>query len=64
MLGGDLGELLGYELFAPIVARVNRELIVVEPRGSARSRPSLMCPEVADAEWALLSIPMSDPAWN
>jgi pimeloyl-ACP methyl ester carboxylesterase len=64
LLGEDLGETLAYELIAPIVARVNRELIVVEPRGSARSRPSLTCPEVADAEWDLLSIPMSDPAWN
>jgi pimeloyl-ACP methyl ester carboxylesterase len=64
LLGGDLGETLAYELIAPTVARVNRELIVVEPRGSARSRPSLTCPEVVDAEWDLLSIPMSDPAWN
>jgi pimeloyl-ACP methyl ester carboxylesterase len=64
LLGGDLGEVLAYELLAPTVARVNRELIVVEPRGSARSRPSLTCPEVVDAEWDLLSIPMSDPAWN
>jgi pimeloyl-ACP methyl ester carboxylesterase len=64
LLGGDLGEVVGYEGVAPAVARVNRELIVVEPRGSARSRPSLTCPEVADAEWDLLSIPMSDPYWN
>jgi pimeloyl-ACP methyl ester carboxylesterase len=64
LLGEDLGVTLGYELIAPTVARVNRELIVVEPRGSARSRPSLTCPEVADAEWDLLSITMSDPAWN
>jgi pimeloyl-ACP methyl ester carboxylesterase len=64
LLGEDLGTTLSYELIAPTVARVNRELIVVEPRGSARSRPSLPCPEVADAEWDLLSIPMSDPAWN
>ncbi len=64
LLGEDLGATLAYELIAPTVARVDRELIVVEPRGSARSRPSLTCPEVADAEWDLLSIPMSDPAWN
>jgi len=64
LLGEDLGETLAYELIAPTVARVNRELIVLEPRGSARSRPSLTCPEVADAEWDLLSIPMSDPTWN
>jgi pimeloyl-ACP methyl ester carboxylesterase len=64
LLGGDFGEVLGYDGIAPTVARVNRELIVVEPRGSARSRPSLTCPEVVDAEWELRSIPMSDPAWN
>jgi pimeloyl-ACP methyl ester carboxylesterase len=64
LLGEDLGQTLAYELIAPTAARVNRELIVVEPRGSARSRPSLTCPEVADAEWDLLSIPMSDPAWK
>jgi pimeloyl-ACP methyl ester carboxylesterase len=64
LLGGDLGEVLGYEGVAPAVARVNRELIIVEPRGSGRSRPSLSCPEVVHAEWDLLSIPMSDPAWN
>jgi pimeloyl-ACP methyl ester carboxylesterase len=64
LLGGDLGEVLGYEGVAPAVTRVNRELIIVEARGSGRSRPSLACPEVADAEWDLLSIPMSDPAWN
>jgi pimeloyl-ACP methyl ester carboxylesterase len=64
LLGEDLGQTLAYELIAPTVARVNRELIVVEPRGSARSRPSLTCPEVAEAEWDLLSIPMSDPAWK
>ncbi len=64
LLGGDLGEVLGYEGVAPAVTRVNRELIIVEARGSGRSRPSLACPEVADADWDLLSIPMSDPAWN
>ena len=63
-LGGDLGEVIGYEGIAPAVARVNRELIVVEQRGSARSQPSLTCPEVADVEWNLLSIPMSAPAFE
>jgi pimeloyl-ACP methyl ester carboxylesterase len=64
LLGEDLGVTLDYEFIAPTVARVNRELIVLEPRGSARSRPSLTCPEVGDAEWNLVSIPMSDPAWD
>jgi pimeloyl-ACP methyl ester carboxylesterase len=64
LLGGNLGEVIGYDDVAPTVARVNRELIVVEARGSARSRPSLTCPEVADAEWDLQSIPMTDPAFE
>jgi pimeloyl-ACP methyl ester carboxylesterase len=65
LLGGaDLGEVISYDDVAPAVARVNRELIVVEPRGTARSLPTLTCPEVADVEWDLLSIPMSDPAFE
>lgn len=63
-LGGELGEVGDYSSVIPVAARVNRQFIVLEPRGSARSRPSLACSEVAAAEWELLSIATSDPAYD
>jgi pimeloyl-ACP methyl ester carboxylesterase len=63
-LWGELGEELDYAGLAPVVARVNRELIVIEQRGTGHSRPMLACPEVEDAEWELYGIPMTSPRWR
>ncbi|MBA3691599.1 MAG: hypothetical protein H0W82_09340, partial [Actinobacteria bacterium] len=45
--GKDIGAAVHYaDDIAPMPARVGREIIVLEPRGTGHDRPALTCPEV------------------
>ena len=61
VLGIDLGDTPDYAGFAPGAQRVNRELILVDPRGTGHSDPTLACPEVERLGERLVGARLSDP---
>jgi pimeloyl-ACP methyl ester carboxylesterase len=60
VLGIDLGKTPDYAGFAPGAQRVNRELILVDQRGTGHSEPTLACPEVARLGERLVEGRLSD----
>lgn len=60
-LGIDLGDTPDYAGFAPGAQRYNRELILVDQRGTGHSEPNLACPEVARLGERLVEARLSDP---
>ena len=63
-LGGELGEVLDYGGIVGVAERVHRRLVLMEPRGTLRSEPSLVCPEVETAERDLLAMATTDPDYD
>ena len=61
VLGIDLGKTPDYAGFAPGAQRVNRELILVDQRGTGHSEPNLACPEVERFGERLVGARLSDP---
>lgn len=61
VLGIDLGKTPDYAGFAPGAQRVNRELILVDQRGTGHSQPTLACPEVERLGERLVGVRFSDP---
>ncbi len=61
ILGIDLGKTPDYAGFAPGAQRVNRELILVDARGTGHSEPTLACPEVQRLGERLVGGRLSDP---
>jgi hypothetical protein len=61
-LGIDLGDTPDYAGFAPGAQRYNRELILLDQRGTGHSEPTLGCPEVASIGELLVGKRLSDPA--
>lgn len=55
------GGVPNYGGLAPMADRVGREVIMMDPRGSGHSQPSLDCPEVDDVAPALSALPTRDP---
>jgi pimeloyl-ACP methyl ester carboxylesterase len=61
ILGIDLGKTPDYAGFAPGAQRVNRELILVDQRGTGHSEPNLACPEVERLGERLVGMRLTDP---
>jgi pimeloyl-ACP methyl ester carboxylesterase len=61
ILGIDLGKTPDYAGFAPGAQRVNRELILLDQRGTGHSEPTLACPEVERLGERLVGARLSDP---
>jgi pimeloyl-ACP methyl ester carboxylesterase len=61
VLGIDLGKTPDYAGFAPGAQRVNRELILLDQRGTGHSEPTLACPEVERLGERLIGGRLSDP---
>ena len=59
-LGIDLGNTPDYAGFAPGAQRYNRELILVDQRGTGHSEPTLACPEVERLGESLVGASLSD----
>lgn len=61
-LGGDLGVAPDYQTLGPQAVGLEREVIAMDVRGTGRSQPSLLCPEV-DAGLATppVAVPVDDP---
>lgn len=60
-LGGDLGVAPDYETLGPQAAGLGREVVVLDVRGTGRSEPSLLCPEVDTLPSSPVSVPVDDP---
>jgi pimeloyl-ACP methyl ester carboxylesterase len=56
----DLGKAPGYAGFAPGAQRFNRELILVDQRGTGHSEPNLACPEMERLGERLVGARLSD----
>jgi pimeloyl-ACP methyl ester carboxylesterase len=61
ILGIDLGKTPDYAGFAPGAQRVNRELILLDQRGTGHSEPTLACPEVERLGERFVGARLSDP---
>jgi pimeloyl-ACP methyl ester carboxylesterase len=61
VLGIDLGKTPDYAGFAPGAQRVNRELILLDQRGTGHSQPDLACPEVERLGERSVGARLSDP---
>jgi pimeloyl-ACP methyl ester carboxylesterase len=61
-LGIDLGNTPDYAGFAPGAQRYNRELILIDQRGTGHSEPTLACPEVQRIGKRLVGARLSDPS--
>ena len=61
ILGIDLGKTPDYAGFAPGAQRVNREIILLDQRGTGHSEPTLACPEVERLGERLVGGRLSDP---
>jgi pimeloyl-ACP methyl ester carboxylesterase len=61
-VAGDLGEAPGWADNAGLAQRVNREAILLDPRGTGYSDPNLECPEVSSLGEELAGSRLSDPA--
>jgi pimeloyl-ACP methyl ester carboxylesterase len=60
-LGGDLGAAPDYVTLGAQAAGLGREVIVLNVRGTGRSQPSLVCPEVEALPSSPVSVPVDDP---
>jgi hypothetical protein len=60
-LGGDLGVAPDYVTLGAQAAGLGREVIVLDVRGTGRSQPSLVCPEVEALPSSPVSVPVDDP---
>ena len=60
-LGGDLGVAPDYVTLGAQTAGLGREVIVLDVRGTGRSEPSLVCPEVDTLPSSPMSVPVDDP---
>jgi pimeloyl-ACP methyl ester carboxylesterase len=60
-LGGDLGVAPDYATLGAQAAGLGRELIALDVRGTGRSEPSLVCPEVEALPSSPVSVPINDP---
>jgi pimeloyl-ACP methyl ester carboxylesterase len=61
-VAGDLGEAPGWADNAGLAQRVNREVILMDQRGTGHSEPNLECPEVSSLAEELVGSRLSDPA--
>jgi pimeloyl-ACP methyl ester carboxylesterase len=61
ILGIDLAKTPDYAGFAPGAQRVNREIILLDQRGTGHSEPNLDCPEVERLGELLVGARLSDP---
>jgi len=61
ILGIDLGKTPDYAGFAPGAQRVNRELVLLDQRGTGHSEPTLACPEVERLGERFVGARLSDP---
>lgn len=61
VLGIDLGKTPDYAGFAPGAQRVNREIILLDQRGTGHSEPTLACTEVERLGERLVGARVSDP---
>jgi pimeloyl-ACP methyl ester carboxylesterase len=61
ILGIDLGKTPDYAGFAPGAQRFNREVILLDQRGTGHSEPTLACPEVERLGERLVGARLSDP---
>jgi pimeloyl-ACP methyl ester carboxylesterase len=61
ILGIDLGRTPDYAGFGPGAQRFNREVILVDQRGTGHSEPTLACPEVERLGERLVEGRLSDP---
>ena len=60
-LGGDLGAATDYITLAAQLEGLGREVITLDARGTGRSTPSLVCPEVEALPHAPVASPVDDP---
>ena len=60
-LGGDLGVAPDYVTLGAQASGLGREVIVLDVRGTGRSQPSLVCPEVEALPSSPVSVPVDDP---
>lgn len=60
----DFGEHPGYADNAGLAQRVNREVVLLDQRGTGHSEPNLECPEVSARAEELVGSPLSHPATN
>jgi pimeloyl-ACP methyl ester carboxylesterase len=59
-VGGDLGVAPDYVTLGAQAAGLNRDVIVLDVRGTGRSEPSLVCPEVEALPSSPVSVPVDD----
>lgn len=59
--GVDLGDAQSFIGIAPVAARVHREAILMDQRGTGHSEPRLDCPEIAQLGPELVAARTSDP---
>jgi pimeloyl-ACP methyl ester carboxylesterase len=59
--GTNIGNGLNYGGIAPIAQRLGREAILLDPRGTGHSEPSLACPEVEALQSPSLGLATTDP---
>ena len=60
-LGGDLGVAADYVTLAAQLEGLGREVIALDARGTGRSIPSLVCPEVEALPHSPVEAPVDDP---
>jgi len=60
-LGGDLGVAPDYVTLGTQTAGLGREVIVLDVRGTGRSEPNLVCPEVDTLSSSPMRVPVDDP---
>ncbi len=56
-VAGDLAVVPDYAGIAPMAQRLDREVIIMDPRGVGHSRPALACPEVERLSVSSLRVP-------
>ncbi len=58
--GADIGDEPHIGSFAPLAARVQRTIYVLEPRGVGHSEPELTCPEIEELAVEVVESPFGD----
>ena len=60
--GTDLAVIVDYVGTAPMAQRIDREVIIMDQRGTAHSEPGLACPEVAEHAAGTAAAATADPS--
>ncbi|CAN5751703.1 N/A [soil metagenome] len=61
VVGNDVAQQGDYVGIAPMAQRIGREVIIMDPRGTGYSEPTLQCPEVEQLDDVSVAAPTAEP---